>query len=429
MKAMLIPMFIIRGGFFLLALATLQSTAFAQTTAFTYQGRLIESNAPANGSFEFKFALLDAPNASTNLGIVTVNQVGVSNGLFAVLLDFGPGAFTGMPRWLGITVRSEAPGGSFVSLPSQSLTATPYAIYAGKAKMLDGALPGDQLSGTYFNALTFNNAANSFSGNGAGLTALNASQLSVGTVPNGRLDASVSLFGQSIESAEIGDGTIMNADINATAAIADTKLATIFTAGKVANSATTAGINNAPNTIVLRDATGSFNASNVNAVYLSSTDNSITNGVTGVMVKQTNNTHRTANATAIATFAANACGSSNPGPTCASPEAIGQIGWGGSTSRSGALPAGGSAERWFTVSFANSGASYHPHVYLVPASRLYYTLDIFVSCAGGIHEIGTFNWETLSTVTLPVGTQIFVRVRPYTANPTCQSFTVVFQNG
>src|SRR5207244_3321129 len=44
----------------------------------------------------------------------------------------------------------------------------------------------------------------------------------------------------SVTSAKILDGEIVNADINAGAAIVDTKLDTISTAGKVANSATTA---------------------------------------------------------------------------------------------------------------------------------------------------------------------------------------------
>ena len=42
---------------------------------------------------------------------------------------------------------------------------------------------------------------------------------------------------QSVSSAMIADGTIVNADVNASAAIADTKLATIATAGKVADTA------------------------------------------------------------------------------------------------------------------------------------------------------------------------------------------------
>ena len=44
----------------------------------------------------------------------------------------------------------------------------------------------------------------------------------------------------AVTSAKIADGTIVNADINASAAIVDTKLATISTASKVSNSATTA---------------------------------------------------------------------------------------------------------------------------------------------------------------------------------------------
>jgi trimeric autotransporter adhesin len=49
---------------------------------------------------------------------------------------------------------------------------------------------------------------------------------------------------------------IVNADVDAAAAIVDTKLATISTAGKVANSATTATASNTANAIVLRDSSG-----------------------------------------------------------------------------------------------------------------------------------------------------------------------------
>ena len=58
-------------------------------------------------------------------------------------------------------------------------------------------------------------------------------------------------------------GSIVNADINASAAIADSKLATISTAGKVQNSATTATNANTGSTIVARDASGNFEAGTV----------------------------------------------------------------------------------------------------------------------------------------------------------------------
>ena len=60
-------------------------------------------------------------------------------------------------------------------------------------------------------------------------------------------------------------GTIVNADINASAAIVDTKLATIATAGKVSNSATTATNANTASAIVARDASGNFTAGTITA--------------------------------------------------------------------------------------------------------------------------------------------------------------------
>ena len=53
-------------------------------------------------------------------------------------------------------------------------------------------------------------------------------------------------------------GSIVNADINASANIADSKLATISTAGKVQNSATTATSANTSSAIIARDASGNF---------------------------------------------------------------------------------------------------------------------------------------------------------------------------
>lgn len=64
-------------------------------------------------------------------------------------------------------------------------------------------------------------------------------------------------------SAGITADTIINADIKSDAAIADTKLATISTAGKVNNSATTATAANTGSAIVARDASGNFSAGSV----------------------------------------------------------------------------------------------------------------------------------------------------------------------
>jgi hypothetical protein len=69
----------------------------------------------------------------------------------------------------------------------------------------------------------------------------------------------------TVTSTMIADGAIVNADINASAAIVDTKLATISTAGKVSNSATTATSANTASAIVARDGSGNFTAGTITA--------------------------------------------------------------------------------------------------------------------------------------------------------------------
>src|ERR1039458_2829118 len=87
----------------LAALATLNlqpSTAFAQGTAFNYQGQLSANGAPANGSYDLTFTLYDSLNTPGNVhaGPLTNTATAVRNGLFAVTLDFGGNVFTGPAR-------------------------------------------------------------------------------------------------------------------------------------------------------------------------------------------------------------------------------------------------------------------------------------------------------------------------------------------
>ena len=81
----------------------------------------------------------------------------------------------------------------------------------------------------------------------------------------------------SVTSTMILDGTILNADINASAAIADTKLATISGVGKVSNSATTAASANTANAIVARDASGNFTAGTITAALTGNASTVTTN--------------------------------------------------------------------------------------------------------------------------------------------------------
>jgi hypothetical protein len=88
--------------------------------------------------------------------------------------------------------------------------------------------------------------------------------------------ASPTIATGAVTSTKILDGTIINADIDANAAILDTKLATIATAGKVSNSATTATHLNTASAIVARDANGDFTAGTITA------------NLTGIASKATN---------------------------------------------------------------------------------------------------------------------------------------------
>jgi len=70
----------------------------------------------------------------------------------------------------------------------------------------------------------------------------------------------------TVSSGNIVSGTITNTQIASTANIQDSKLLTISSTGKVANSATTATSANTTSAIVLRDTFGSFSANNISAV-------------------------------------------------------------------------------------------------------------------------------------------------------------------
>jgi hypothetical protein len=101
-------------------------------TVFTYQGRLMEADKPADGQHDFEFMLYNAPSYGSQLsGTVDVNDLDVIDGYFTVELDFGSNVFDGDARWLQISVR---PGDSndpnaFVGLsPRQKITATPYSL-------------------------------------------------------------------------------------------------------------------------------------------------------------------------------------------------------------------------------------------------------------------------------------------------------------
>jgi hypothetical protein len=179
----------------------------AQGTAFTYQGQLGSNGVPLNGNYDFEFSMYpNAAGTGSPLGTGTATQtaIGVSNGLFTTTLNFGA-VFTGNATWLAISVRSNGVPPYTAMTPLQELTPTPYAIYtpnagsaatattAGTASSVAAANITGTVSLAQLPAAVVTNTetgvtlGGAFSGNGAGLTLLNAGNLSNGTVPLAQL--------------------------------------------------------------------------------------------------------------------------------------------------------------------------------------------------------------------------------------------------
>jgi len=117
-------------------------TAFAQTSIFTYQGRLSDGGTAANGTYDLEFKLYDAltfGNLQGSPNTITKAGVNVINGIFTVQLDFGAGAFPGADRFLDIGVKHPADSSYTPLLPRQQLTSTPYAIRSTSALTADNA--------------------------------------------------------------------------------------------------------------------------------------------------------------------------------------------------------------------------------------------------------------------------------------------------
>src|SRR5262249_3542014 len=102
---------------------------FAVGTAFTYQGRLSDNGAPANGQYDLQFALYNWPSiGSPFAGPLTKEDVVVTNGLFTTTIDFGQPIPPGYACWMSIGVRPGPSTGAFTALAQrQQLTPAPIA--------------------------------------------------------------------------------------------------------------------------------------------------------------------------------------------------------------------------------------------------------------------------------------------------------------
>lgn len=137
-----------RIGVLLSLLLLLTIVAHAQSTSFTYQGKLTDGGNPASGSYDLQFSLFNSSSGGAQIGsTLTRSSTAVAGGVFTVQLDFGVSAFPGANRFLEIAVRPAGVGSFTLLAPRQQISSTPYAIRTLSAATADTATDSTQLGG------------------------------------------------------------------------------------------------------------------------------------------------------------------------------------------------------------------------------------------------------------------------------------------
>ncbi|HEY0461371.1 MAG TPA: hypothetical protein VGC97_19710 [Pyrinomonadaceae bacterium] len=163
--------------FLILALTVLFSSfASAQSTAFSFQGRLNDGTNPANGRYDLEFRLFNTITGGAQIGAVLSRPNTILiNGVFSTILDFGAAAFNNPNNvFIEIAVRPNGSTNAFTILgPRQQITAVPFAIRATSAANADNST----------NALNAQSAVNSINATNATNATTAANALSLGGVP------------------------------------------------------------------------------------------------------------------------------------------------------------------------------------------------------------------------------------------------------
>lgn len=208
----------------------------AQTSAFTYQGRLTYKGETANGNYYMQFSLFNMENGGAQIGTAQTALVTVTNGAFTVKLDFGAAVFnTTNARFLEIAVKRMAEAQYTTLSPRQEITSAPFALRASQATQADSlssacvgcvtdgqiaSVSGSKITGNVANAATANNALN-LGGTAANQYVLTTdARLSNSRTPTGAAGGALtgnypnpSIANNAVRGAHIADGSLGMNDI------------------------------------------------------------------------------------------------------------------------------------------------------------------------------------------------------------------------
>lgn len=189
----------------LLAVLLCSGPVIAQDTAFTYQGELLQSGQPADGLFDFEFALFDSAVGGAPIALEQfADDIQVRQGVFTVTLGFGPAIRSESELYLQIRVRPDGIGTMTLLEPRQRIEAAPRSIST------DFTQPDSVDSASIVNGSVISNdiAANSIGSGHIGLDAVGASEIAPGAVGTGEI------ADNAITSNKIQQGTLRHEDID-----------------------------------------------------------------------------------------------------------------------------------------------------------------------------------------------------------------------
>jgi hypothetical protein len=166
--------------------------------------------------------------------------------------------------------------GTYTAGTGLTLTGSQFSVNASQTQITSvGTLTGLGVNGT-ITAVDITANTGVFTGNGSGLTALNASNISTGTLAQARLaNASLTVNGTSISLG--GSGTITS-NTTQTLTLGSFLTGTSFNGGTAVTAAVDATSANTASKVVARDASGNFSAGTITATLSGAATSATTAG-------------------------------------------------------------------------------------------------------------------------------------------------------